>query len=719
MSSSEILSESNQLNTPKGRTQQTADGDKKANRNKSVSFNVSHTLVAAVSSPLPLLTPDYSHGVDIIQVSSKDKEYIIWQAEAALNILKEAKSHRGWNKLPQSGHPVEAYSKYAHPGDKVVMVKGQKIIQNFSHHAIFRIVTTRRLWDSKFVEGNLVEKINQTTSLTYEVLSDTVQVERTEYVGENMVLFVTVSVQSQYVPSFQERHRKHTSLRGWIIERTGLSRTKPSTEVTYVTNGNFKGLASSLSNWSLRKRVKDLCDVESYFERNSKQLKTCLSAVNGPQLTVSRPPAATQMETLAADKGHYTLEAYREDKSGSSTKTDKFSAADTPTNSRAQKNQLSGPILSYSDSEPSRDEESANSYASKSGSDHDKRTTDSSEEKFEASASITCIYPPNRHAEKKNKALKSLAELTSSMDGWVIHSEKQGVTSRVYFHDTNNLKGLQMIRCDGVINGSWTAAQLCNVVRCFVSRSQWDERFEAGRVIERFSESDALEHWVLKSLYPIQRHDACVVTGVSTNTSTGTVFVASTSVVDNKIQERAACYLRSKVILHGWVFRPIFQELGSKSNQWCAPQTGIKVTFVSKIVYESKLSLETRRVLEMEALEYISRIADYTRSWRFQPFAIHVKGRLLEEEYEPKTGTYHLIYVARHDALDEMAILSSQNKKTTIQIVSSSGFDIFVTPRDIVVEETRDGSRKPSEFREAPVNLTGFLELKTETLGST
>ncbi|KAI9005781.1 hypothetical protein CLU79DRAFT_840985 [Phycomyces nitens] len=237
-----------------------------------------------------------------------------------------------------------------------------------------------------------------------------------------------------------------------------------------------------------------------------------------------------------------------------------------------------------------------------------------------------------------------------------------------------------------------------------------DERFEAGQIIERFSQSDTLEHWVLKSLYPISRHDACVITGTYTDPPTGTVFRASTSVEDNLVPKDTACYLRAKVVLYGWVFRPMFKEEPSGSNQWCAPQTSVRVTFVKKIVYENKLSFAIKRVLDMESLNSILRISNSIKRWGCIPFAVYVRGRILEEEYEPRTGTYHISYVARHDVLEESAFSPSDNKKTTIQICNG-GFEVFAVPRDVIVQETNDGRFLVIETTCAMNNKTVCIDL--------
>lgn len=53
--------------------------------------------------------------------------------------------------------------------DKIPIFKGEAIFKGFTPHSIFYVIGMRKLWDDQYEDGNLVENLNDTTSLTYEV----------------------------------------------------------------------------------------------------------------------------------------------------------------------------------------------------------------------------------------------------------------------------------------------------------------------------------------------------------------------------------------------------------------------------------------------------------------------------------------------------------------------------------------------------------------------
>lgn len=113
------------------------------------------------------------------------------------------------------------------------------------------------------------------------------------------------------------------------------------------------------------------------------------------------------------------------------------------------------------------------------------------------------LYPSHRHPIQKVESIQLLKKLTFSTDNWKLTKELKDGTKHYMFNSnilsddeedefmmqqqqgrmtnpnnpyTNNNSGetlkrkVPFIRADGVVDGGWTAEQLCSVIHCFGSR---------------------------------------------------------------------------------------------------------------------------------------------------------------------------------------------------------------------------------------------------------
>lgn len=77
------------------------------------------------------------------------------------------------------------------------------------------------------------------------------------------------------------------------------------------------------------------------------------------------------------------------------------------------------------------------------------------------------LYPPHRHPAKRTDSMKALKQLSSSLDGWTSKGEKANVKMYIRMQSSGQQP---LLRGDGIIEGGWTAEQLCSVVHCFGAR---------------------------------------------------------------------------------------------------------------------------------------------------------------------------------------------------------------------------------------------------------
>lgn len=76
------------------------------------------------------------------------------------------------------------------------------------------------------------------------------------------------------------------------------------------------------------------------------------------------------------------------------------------------------------------------------------------------------LYPSQRHPKKKIESLEALKRLSATFDGWTKKGERDGVDMYTRSEDGKAL----FLRGDCIIEGGWTAEQLCSVIHCFGAR---------------------------------------------------------------------------------------------------------------------------------------------------------------------------------------------------------------------------------------------------------
>ncbi|CAJ0650869.1 10256_t:CDS:10 [Entrophospora sp. SA101] len=133
----------------------------------------------------------------------------------------------------------------------------------------------RKLWDEWYEEGNLVENLNDTTSLTYMVLQglsgskprDLSLVEKIECTRNGSIYFVAKSVQTDKVPKVANRVRAYIHLNGWVLEPISIN--PPKTKVSYVLQTQIKGwIPVFVANKYLSKRPLILNTIDKYLQKN-------------------------------------------------------------------------------------------------------------------------------------------------------------------------------------------------------------------------------------------------------------------------------------------------------------------------------------------------------------------------------------------------------------------------------------------------------------------
>ncbi|KAF7729618.1 hypothetical protein EC973_003991 [Apophysomyces ossiformis] len=583
--------------------------------------------------PLPSLVSVSSGFIDPLLSSAA---YHIHQAENALMTLKQVVTEDGWKKALKHKSGVVVHMK---PGvsktDKTPIFKGEAIIQGFSPQSIFYIVGMRRLWDEQYDDGNLVENLNDTTSLTYEVTKPTATskprdlslVEKIECTPSGSIIFACTSVETPRIPRIQGRVRSQIKLQGWIFEplRGG---TTPATRVTYVIQENMKGWVPAFAKKSLARRPLVIAQVNDYLQKKAERMRLQHKPSHGSlRSNTNKRPSIMRSNHLE----HPTVNSI------------------SPTPSQ-------GSILMQSghNAAPKKHITFANNKGYTPESLVDSAFDPGSQvEKFPAVpplptkplSSTRHLYSSHRHPNKKTKCIDTLKRLSASLDDWTFLEDVDDIQSYGY----NGYK-----RYDCVIECGLSAEQLCSVVHCFGARKIWDEQFKEGHIVERFSQKDYLVHWTFRE------GDVCAITSIETNSTTGAIYTASTSVLDSQVPP-SDC--RRSIDLFGWAFLPAFDERGR-------PQR-VHVTFISS--HEASLC--------------VAGIRKYIQQFGYPPYIRRVAGKVIRENFVHETAAYQMTYIAKHEPSSSYRARKPGNTSSTWctdiryhKAMYVQGFDVVVSP---------------------------------------
>ncbi|KAI8647234.1 hypothetical protein BD408DRAFT_169369 [Parasitella parasitica] len=281
-------------------------------------------------------------------------------------------------------------------------------------------------------------------------------------------------------------------------------------------------------------------------------------------------------------------------------------------------------------------------YAS-AATDHPLSPTQEAAARFPSKAVAgTRLYPASRHRTARKQCIDRLQSYAhSDLRDWKHIGEKND--TQLY---TQAIEGstLPVMRSETMFAGSWTPEQICSVIQCFGTRKIWDENFEAGEIVERFSQKEYLVYTQMKSLFPIQSRDFCALTCIESATATGAVYIGSISVEDEMIPENTK-HVRGTLFAYGWALKPITLAKDGKCM-------GVQVTFVARINMgrpgTTHLPLPSAIVRLLTTQACASNIQAYLVSNGCPPYVRRVAGKITFEEFAVETHQYTVRFIAKH-----------------------------------------------------------------------
>ncbi|KAL7323244.1 hypothetical protein PS15p_211175 [Mucor circinelloides] len=663
--------------------------------------------------------------------------YHIHQADNALLTLKHVILEDGWKKALKHKSGVMVHMKNGiHKGDRTPIFKGEAVIQGFSPQAIFYVIGMRKLWDEQYEDGNLVENLNDTTSLTYEVMKPTATsksrdlalVEKIECTQNGAIVFACTSVETPRIPKINGRTRVNTKLQGWVLEPLHGG-PHPATKVIFVVQENMKGWVPGFAKKTLARRPLVIAKVAEYLERKTERMRSqqtnksgLLQSINSghsrrPSVMSSHLPQQTQQ--LRHFNSTNKLRQQQQQAAAAPEHLHHSTILVAPT--QQQQQQQPTPIIVPA---PQPSSIGSNNKKHISFAEHDITYTANQPPQNTASiensptttnpyknvlpvpaknnATGRHLYPSHRHPIQKVESIQLLKKLTFSLDNWNLTKELDDgskhymLNARLLSDDDEEENMLQMkkssksnarkvpfIRADGIIQGGWTAEQLCSVIHCFGARKIWDPSFEGGQSIERFSQKEYLVQWYLGSMLPIASVDLSAITSIETDPITGTVYTATTSVTDKQVPpDEVGHRIRAYTDLYGWVFRPKFDKHGRTVQ--------VAVSFVCNMDFKYALPQHVLQTWMDTSLQSITHMHHYLTQYGCPPYIRRVAGKVVQEGFDALTNNYQIIFIAKHQPSNSYRA-RKQNQNSSLwctdirfhRTMFPHGLDIKIMPENI------------------------------------
>ncbi|KAJ1562236.1 hypothetical protein HK405_014437, partial [Cladochytrium tenue] len=224
----------------------------------------------------------------------------------ASNSAGSAAGAAGDGSLPPSGPPY---------------FMGVGIIQGFEPETVFSLVRSRSLWDSWYLEGEIVGELDANTDLAYMAMKTVARVlaglrdfsivERSAVDRRSGTIRLAVtSVDTPLLPPRPDMVRADIRLNGWVFEPVLHHDGSVSTRLSYVLQSDGRGgVPHALVNMWLTRRAMVHVTINAYLRRYGAPPvhRSAIAAASGHRaadpLRVSVQSATAEMQAAAASGG--------------------------------------------------------------------------------------------------------------------------------------------------------------------------------------------------------------------------------------------------------------------------------------------------------------------------------------------------------------------------------------------------------------------------------
>ncbi|KAJ3161788.1 hypothetical protein HDU86_006559 [Geranomyces michiganensis] len=216
---------------------------------------------------------------------SPQNQLLIDAAEAALRSLSDvAAEQANWKPVLTHRTGAVVYRTNKVPKGQIAVFKGVAVIHGFTPDAIFPLIKNRQLWDNWYLDGHVVDHVNENISLSYMVMKpqtalsaavattrDLALVDRTAFSpSTGTIAYASTSVDSPKIPKHPGRVRALLKLNGWVLEpQISNDGRSLGTKISYYIQTDVGGmLPGSVVKRYLARRALVVVGVEDYLRKH-------------------------------------------------------------------------------------------------------------------------------------------------------------------------------------------------------------------------------------------------------------------------------------------------------------------------------------------------------------------------------------------------------------------------------------------------------------------
>ncbi|KAJ3015493.1 hypothetical protein HKX48_004569 [Thoreauomyces humboldtii] len=695
-------------------------------------------------------------------VYSPQNQALLDQAEMALRFLSDLSLEQdNWKPVltHRTGAVVYRTNKVAK--GEIAVFKGVAILHGFAPDAIFALVKNRQLWDNWYLEGHVVDNINDLTSLSYMVMKpqstlsqalastrDLALVDRKAYSPvTGAIAYASTSCETPKIPKHPGRVRALLKLNGWVLEpQTAADGRIIGTKVSYYIQTDVGGvLPGSLVKRYLARRALVVVGVEDYLrkhgapaysEADSRFLRRATMAAAPLHSAAqeaypeqyaapnrvstyagARPDSSSYPDRRSTIGGPTHTQEYRQStfdprqvQSRDSTynATQSWSAPDAPSHrhERAADRESLSDALIYD--EVSEDGESVFDDHAEPLQNHDDMQAlhqafqESVPEHTIPAFSEPTLPPPQIAPEPSTNPHNEAAQLSLRLLQALQDPEGEGWV----FHGDNGPVRI----AQKVVAG----APLPMVRGDALIKGSWSPQ-QILSVIKsatarktwdgRFEDGRALVYYNLdESLIHSQQKGTFPVSGRDFVTSNlihyapdGTIFFTATSVVDQSAPVDNK-RVRAQLAVAGWILKPV--------------QGGVMATYIVQVDIKGSVPSSIIKAIQTQTPMCIAEVLKYLQQHGFVPFIVrNVPGmdparglKLRNEELDAKTSAYKLEYRASSNGTQFVVLALPES-------AYGKGAQVTVSPAEGVTVHLVDNSET------SPWHQDGSLLLKIAKVG--
>ncbi|CAG8458125.1 21156_t:CDS:2 [Cetraspora pellucida] len=543
-------------------------------------------------------------------------EYHIQQAEDAVRALKYVVNGPGWKKVLTNKRGTMVYNK-----------RGSMLDEK----------TTVYMGEHEIVGGHLVDNLNDTTSTTYMVMHalagtksrDLSLVEKIECASTGEIYFAATSVDNPKVPNIAGRIRAEIILNGWILE--SLSISPPRTRVTYVLQVNVNSwFPNFIVSTYMSRRPLVLCAVEDYLIKNDPPIMP----INNTSQT--SPKLSPKISPKTSNGIHDNEIVERK----------------TPKRK-----------ISFKESEPIPEDINFTTFDSDTIYEE---SIQLSENHTYIDDNLLPLIPSDISSQVKSPKLAQRSIPVPPSSPQAISPKSMSITS-------SDIK--QSLRQDrhhnSAINALFKLKTLASDLNGweFHTEERGDVRFDEGINIERLGPNEFLTKLAMKSNFPISRRDLSTVSIIERDPETGTIWHASTSIVDPLIPENRR-HVRANLDISGWQLRPRVDEEDLS--------TYLEITYIVDI--DIKLESIPPSIIKNILLQpplCVANIIEILKTMGHPPYVKNTTDSIISEEIDIKTFQYDLAMEIIGNGVTDIK---------TSKTMYPNGFDVSVAPEGLKIE---------------------------------